>query len=290
MYVCMYVCIIYIYDVISLLDRIEHAAWGRATTGAEDRGQNGHTRNRGGWVRGAENGTHAPSSRTVRCPLFWPSNFSKVSLRSVRCFSCHGRPTATRAVGDRNNQLAVQHTAPSLSAPPTVSPHYSTPFLPADTRPLALCGRCCRADLEYVWVEQLEARFHLHRRKLKKNRWVTARSTNFCVAGRMAEEDPLADPVAVIVTLQQYQKKLSNQVELLRQDVATSKTFQSKYGVRPTVLGVCVCVCVCVFECVCVCVCARNSCGTRPAHTGHTRARARCQPLMRRCCELGDER
>jgi hypothetical protein len=49
----------------------------------------------------------------------------------------------------------------------------------------------------------------------------------------MAEEDPLADPVAVIVTLQQYQKKLSSQVELLRQDVATSKTFQAKYGVRP---------------------------------------------------------
>jgi hypothetical protein len=53
----------------------------------------------------------------------------------------------------------------------------------------------------------------------------------------MAEEDPLADPVAVIVTLQQYQKKLSSQVELLRQDVATSKTFQSKYGVRPTGVG-----------------------------------------------------
>mmetsp|Transcript_6731 Transcript_6731/g.9999 ORF Transcript_6731/g.9999 Transcript_6731/m.9999 type:complete len:130 (-) Transcript_6731:342-731(-) len=43
-------------------------------------------------------------------------------------------------------------------------------------------------------------------------------------------EDPLADPVAVIVTLQQYQQKLSSQVELLRQDVATSKTFQAKYG------------------------------------------------------------
>jgi hypothetical protein len=45
-------------------------------------------------------------------------------------------------------------------------------------------------------------------------------------------EDPLADPVAVIITLQQYQKKLSTEVELLRQDVATSKAFQSKYGVR----------------------------------------------------------
>jgi len=44
-------------------------------------------------------------------------------------------------------------------------------------------------------------------------------------------EDPLADPVAVIVTLQQYQQKLASQVELLRQDVATSKTFQAKYGV-----------------------------------------------------------
>ncbi len=53
----------------------------------------------------------------------------------------------------------------------------------------------------------------------------------------MAEDDPLADPVAVIVTLQQYQKKLSSQVELLRQDVATSKTFQSKYGVRTTRVG-----------------------------------------------------
>ena len=52
---------------------------------------------------------------------------------------------------------------------------------------------------------------------------------------RMAEgdnEDPLADPVAVIITLQQYQKKLSTEVELLRQDVATSKAFQAKYGVR----------------------------------------------------------
>jgi len=74
----------------------------------------------------------------------------------------------------------------------------------------------------------------------------------------MAEEDPLADPVAVIVTLQQYQKKLSSQVELLRQDVATSKKFQSKYGVRPT--G------------VVLFVCPRNSCGTRPTRTGHTRA------------------
>jgi len=44
-------------------------------------------------------------------------------------------------------------------------------------------------------------------------------------------EDPLADPVAVIVTLQQYQKKLSTQVELLRQDITTSKSFQAKYGV-----------------------------------------------------------
>jgi hypothetical protein len=49
-----------------------------------------------------------------------------------------------------------------------------------------------------------------------------------------SSEDPLADPVAVIVTLQQYQKKLATQVELLRQDIATSKTFQSKYGVMPS--------------------------------------------------------
>ena len=56
----------------------------------------------------------------------------------------------------------------------------------------------------------------------------------YSVARAMADgnEDPLADPVAVIITLQQYQKKLSTEVELLRQDVATSKAFQAKYGVR----------------------------------------------------------
>lgn len=44
------------------------------------------------------------------------------------------------------------------------------------------------------------------------------------------EENPLADPVAVIVTLQQYKKMITSQIERLRQDIQTSKTFQMKYG------------------------------------------------------------
>jgi len=109
------------------------------------------------------------------------------------------------------------------------------------------------------WV--LKARFHLLPSGSfpdSKKKTVENTSNLRKAARRMAEEDPLADPVAVIVTLQQYQKKLSSQVELLRQDVATSKTFQSKYGVRPT--G------------VVLCVCLRNLCGTRQTRTGHTRA------------------
>lgn len=64
---------------------------------------------------------------------------------------------------------------------------------------------------------------------LEKNKYWPRRNTPLPMADN---EDPLADPVAVIITLQQYQKKLSTEVELLRQDVATSKAFQAKYGVR----------------------------------------------------------
>mmetsp|Transcript_24101 Transcript_24101/g.59445 ORF Transcript_24101/g.59445 Transcript_24101/m.59445 type:complete len:111 (+) Transcript_24101:33-365(+) len=46
----------------------------------------------------------------------------------------------------------------------------------------------------------------------------------------MELDQDLADPVAVIVTLQGYQAKLSSQVETLKQDMNTCREFQRKYG------------------------------------------------------------
>uniref|UniRef100_A0A7S0YNQ9 Uncharacterized protein n=1 Tax=Hemiselmis tepida TaxID=464990 RepID=A0A7S0YNQ9_9CRYP len=46
-------------------------------------------------------------------------------------------------------------------------------------------------------------------------------------------EMDLADPVAVIVTLQGYQSKLAGQVETLKQDMATCRENQRKYGAGP---------------------------------------------------------
>ena len=40
------------------------------------------------------------------------------------------------------------------------------------------------------------------------------------------------DPVLVIQTLQAYKSKLEAQIETLRIDISTCKSFQAKYGTR----------------------------------------------------------
>lgn len=153
-------------------------------------------------------GTHAPSSRTERWPLFWASNFSKVSCSCRICLSCPRGCTQSNMCTDPDKNMS--HS-------------------PGEFGNLPQCTLSAfsaqRADLQVV--------HHAGKRLSSFFPW-SSRCPDLTVT-RMAEgdnEDPLADPVAVIITLQQYQKKLSTEVELLRQDVATSKAFQAKYGVR----------------------------------------------------------
>uniref|UniRef100_A0A7S4NQT2 Uncharacterized protein n=1 Tax=Guillardia theta TaxID=55529 RepID=A0A7S4NQT2_GUITH len=49
----------------------------------------------------------------------------------------------------------------------------------------------------------------------------------------MGEANTISDPVSTIITLRQYQCTLQRQVNTLKEDLATIKEFQSKYGAAP---------------------------------------------------------